>query len=150
MRKLSAVLLVSIVVLAIHVYAKDHKASGFLLHARYVALGYETAGGFVGEWDTDTFLSAKILPADRQALVNVSDAIKRWNRYVITIDPRQADLLIAVRAGRIASTNGGVIAEDGSIDPSTMKRRMPGIAIGTVVDAEAGPPRDYLAVLSRQ
>ena len=146
MRKFSAALLLSTVVLATQGYAKDPKLSALLLHGRYVALGYETAGGFVGEWDTDTFLSAKILAADRQALANVSDALKKWNRYVITIDPRQADLLIAVRAGRVASASGGVIVEGGSIDPRTMTPRTPGIGIGPVVGVEAGPPDDYLAV----
>jgi hypothetical protein len=125
-------------------YAKDPPLSAQLLHARYVALGFETANGFLGEWETESFISAKILPQDRQALANLSDALKKWNRYAITIDPQQAELLIAVRSGRLASASGGVRVHTGSIDPTG--RTTGGTAIGPVVGVEAGPPSDYLAV----
>ena len=146
MRKYGAALLLVVFFLSIQGNAKDPKLSAVLLHARYVAMGYETANGFLGEWETESFVSAKILPEDRQALANVSDAIKKWNRYAITIDPREAELLIAVRSGRLASANGGVHVETGSIDPTGTTRRTPGVGIGPVFGAEAGPPSDYLAV----
>ena len=147
MRKFGAALLLVVFFLAIQGNAKDPKLSAVLLHAWYVALGYETASGFVGEWETESFLlSAKILPEDRQALLNVSDAIQKWNRYAITIDPRQAELLIAVRSGRVASATGGIHVETGSIDPTGQTRRMPGVGIGPVFGAEGGPASDYLAV----
>jgi len=76
MRRVSAALLLSIFVFAIQGNAKDPKLPALLLQARYVALGYETANGFLGEWETESFVSAKILPEDRQALANVSDALK--------------------------------------------------------------------------
>jgi len=146
MRKVSAALLLSIFVFAVQGNAKDPKLPALLLHARYVAMGYETANGFLGEWETESFVSAKILPEDRQALANVSDALKKWNRYAITINPREAELLIAVRSGRLASANGGIHVETGSIDPTGTTRRMPGVGIGPVFGAEAGPPSDYLAI----
>src|SRR5580765_1277272 len=68
------------------------------------------------------------------------------NRYAITINPREAELLIAVRSGRLASANGGIHVETGSIDPTGTTRRMPGVGIGPVFGAEAGPPGDYLAI----
>ena len=148
MRKFGAALLLSIFVLAIQGHAKEPKLSNLLLHARYVALGFETARGFLGEWETESFVSANILPEDRRALANLSDAINKWNRYAVTIDPRQAELLIAVRAGRLASANGGIHIEAGSIDPTTGSRHTPGVGIGPMVGAEAGPPSDYLAVYS--
>lgn len=145
MHKFSGVLLLSVFVLVLQGYAKDPVLSAQLLHARYVALGFETAEGFLGEWETQAFVSAKILPGDRQALANVSDALKKWNRYAITIDPQQAEILIAVRSGRLASANGGIRVHTGSID-STGTARTSGTAIGPVVGVEAGPPSDYLAV----
>jgi len=146
MRRVSAALLLSIFVFAIQGNAKYPKLPALLLQARYVALGYETANGFLGEWETESFVSAKILLEDRQALANVSDALKKWNRYAITIDPREAELLIAVRSGRLASANGGIHVETGSIDPTGRTSRMPGVGIGPVFGAQAGPPSDYLAV----
>ena len=101
MRKFGAALLLSSFVVAIQGNAKEPKLSNLLVHARYVALGFETAGGFLGEWETESFVSANILPEDRRALINLSDAIKKWNRYAITIDPRQAELLIAVKSARV-------------------------------------------------
>ena len=146
MRKFSGALLLSLLVLGLRGYAKDPVLSAQLLHARYVALGFETANGFLGEWETESFISAKILPEDRQALANVSDAVKKWNRYAITIDPKQAEILIAVRSGRVASANGGIRVHTGSIDPTGTTTRSSGTTIGPVVGVEAGPPSDYLAV----
>jgi hypothetical protein len=144
MRKFSASLLLSVFLLALQGYAKDPVISSQLLHARYVALGFETANGFLGEWETESFVSAKILPEDRQALANVSDALKKWNRYIVTIEPRQAELLIVVRSGRLASAGGGIRIHTGSIDPTGTNTG--GTSIGPVVGAEAGPASDYLAV----
>jgi len=138
MRMSSRVLLLSIVVLVVQGYAKD-AVSALLLQARYVALGYETADGFLGEWETEAFTSAKILPEDRQALAHLSAALKKWNRHIVTVEPQQAEILIAVRAGRLASAGGGIRVHTGSIDPN-------GRGIGSVVGVEAGPPHDYLAV----
>ena len=92
MRKFGAALLVSVFVFSNQGNAREPKLSALLLQARYVALGFETAGGFLGEWETHAFVSANILPEDRQALANLSGALRKWNRYAITIDPRQAEL----------------------------------------------------------
>ena len=143
MRIFSRIVLVFIVVLVVQGYAKD-AVSAQLLHARYVALGYETANGFLGEWETEAFNSAKVLPEDRQALAHLSEALKKWNRYLVTIEPQQAEILIAVRSGRLASAGGGIRVHTGSIDPGGT---MPGgRGIGPVVGAEAGPRPDYLAL----
>ena len=143
MPKFNRVLLLSIVLLVVQGYAKD-ALPALLLHARYVALGYETANGFLGEWETEAFNSLKVLPEDRQALAHLSEALKKWNRFTVTIDPQQAEILIAVRAGRLASADGGIRVHTGSIDPTGT---MPGgRGIGPVVGVEAGPRQDYLAV----
>jgi len=143
MRRSSRVLLLSIVVLVVQGYAKN-AVSALLLQARYVALGYETANGFLGELETEAFNSTEVLPEDRQALAHLSEAIKKWNRYIVTIEPRQAEILIAVRSGRLASAGGGIRVHTGSIDPGGTTPG--GRGIGTVVGVEAGPRPDYLAV----
>lgn len=137
MRTFASALLLMLFVSALSLSAKPKaEISEQLLHAQYVALGYETANGFVSETD---LASTRILPEDREALENVRQALKSWKRYIITIEPRQAELLIAVRAGRLASVKTGVTVI-GSSGPGG------GVGIGPVVGAEAGPPNDYLAV----
>jgi hypothetical protein len=145
MRKLIGALLLPLFVLAIQGHAKGSVLSAQVLHARYVALGYETAGGFVEEFDIANFGTTKVESEDRRVLDNIHTAIKKWNRYVVTVDPRQADMLIAVRSGRLASATGGVRIHAGAIDP-TGRTTPAGTAIGPVYGAEGGPANDYLAV----
>jgi hypothetical protein len=140
MRKLTSALLLCFFVLAVQGYSKDRVLNTQVLHATYVALGYETAQGFISEFDEQAFISAKILPADRQSLGNVHDALAKWKRYTVTAEPRDAELLIAVRSGRLAAVNGGVLI--GNVPGVT---RGPG-GVAPVFGAEAGPPHDYLAV----
>jgi hypothetical protein len=85
MRKLTGALVLPLFVLAIQGYAKGPVLSAQVLHARYVALGYETAGGFVAEFDAASFGTTKIDSEDRRALDNVQTAINKWKRYVVTI-----------------------------------------------------------------
>lgn len=141
MRKFAGALLLSFFLLTLQGYAKAPVLSAQLLQARYVALGFETADGFLGEWETAAFVSAKILPEDRQALSNVHDSLAKWKRYIVTIEPRQAEMLIAIRSGRLASVNGGVRV--GNI-PVGVPGGRGGIA--PVFGGEAGPPNDYFAV----
>ena len=143
MRKFAMALLLGMLVLAFNGYAKEPVLSTELLHFQFVALGYETAQGFIDEFDEGAVLSAKILPVDREALENVRAALKKWNRYVIVIDPRQAELLIVVRSGRLASANEGVRIGTAPLGGPAMGR---GASIGPVFGGEAGPPSDYLAV----
>ena len=143
-RKIPVVLLVLIFFPAAQSNAKNPVIPGLVLQARYVCLGYETAEGFLAESDLRSFVSTKVEPDDRRALANIYDSFNRWKRYIITINPEEADMLIAVRSGRRASVFGGVSAGTGGVDPVTGRRTSR--QIGTVVGAEAGPPDDYLAV----
>lgn len=142
MRNLASALLLSFFFLALQGYAKEQALSAQVLQARYVALGFETAQGFLGEWEVASFTSMKLQPQDRQALSNVHDALAKWKRYVITVEPRQAEMLIAIRSGRLASANGGVRV--GSIPgvPGGPNSR----GIGPVFGGEVGPPNDLLTV----
>ncbi|HKR29220.1 MAG TPA: hypothetical protein VJT08_02015 [Terriglobales bacterium] len=144
MRKTSGVILLFSLVLVLQGYAKAPSIPALVLQARYVSLGYETAQGFIAETDFRSFASTKILPDDRQAIANIYDALSKWKRYTITIDPTWADMLIAVRTGRLASGTGGIRVGTGGVDPTTGRRTS--TSIGPVFGAEVGPPDDYLAV----
>lgn len=144
MRKTSGVIMLFSLVLVLQSYAKAPTIPALVLQARYVALGYETAEGFIAETDFRSFASTKIEPNDRQAISNIYDALSRWKRYTITINPADADMLIAVRTGRLASGTGGIRVGTGGVDPTTGRRTS--TSIGPVFGAEVGPPDDYLAV----
>lgn len=143
-RKTFGVLLVLTLLAALQSYAKAPTVPALILQARYVAIGYETAEGFIAETDFRSFTSAKVQPDDRQAIANIYDALSKWKRYTVTINPADADMLIAVRTGRRASGMGGVRVGTGGIDPTTGRRTSGGI--GPVFGAEVGPADDYLAV----
>lgn len=78
-----------------------------IARARYVALGYDTGDRFLSEAEA-LAQPDKILPEDQKALVAVRDQIESWAKYVITLRPEEAQLLVAVRAGRRAVVGGGV------------------------------------------
>jgi hypothetical protein len=73
-----------------------------LAQARYVALGYDLGDRFLSA--SDAIGDPDILPEDRQALADLSEQLEKWNRYEITRRPADADLFIAVRRGRRASS----------------------------------------------
>jgi len=144
MRKTSGLILLFSLLLVLQSYAKAPSIPALVLQARYVALGYETAEGFIAETDFRSFASTKVQPDDRQAIANVYNALSKWKRYTITINPAEADMLIAVRTGRVAAGTGGIRIGTGGIDPTTGRRTSS--SIGPVFGAEVGPADDYLAV----
>jgi hypothetical protein len=73
-------------------------------------------------------------PDDRQAVADVENAIRKWKRYTVVIRPEDADIVIAVRRGNIASVSGGFI----------IRANKPGVTTG----ATAGSPDDTLQVFS--
>jgi hypothetical protein len=77
-----------------------------IAQARYVALGYDLGDRFTSE--TEAIANPDVLPEERRALVAIADEIRRWGRYVVTVHPRDAELLIAVRIGRRGSIGGGI------------------------------------------
>jgi hypothetical protein len=77
-----------------------------LAHAQYVALGYDMGYGFLSDTSI-TREQFRVLSEDREALQRVREEIQKWKRYVITVKPEDAELLIAVRTGRLTSVNGG-------------------------------------------
>ena len=74
-----------------------------LAQARYVALGYDRGDGFVSETD----VRADVLPEERAALQAIRAGIEQWDKYQVVVRPGQAELLIAVRKGRLVAIGGG-------------------------------------------
>ena len=72
--------------------------------ARYVALGYDLGDGFV----SDTDVRAEVQPEERAALQAIRARLEEWGKYVEVVRPGDAELLIAVRKGRLVSLGGGV------------------------------------------
>lgn len=77
---------------------QEQVPTAILLNSRYV---------YVEAWDGDLF-NPHLLPEDRQAILDVQNALRDWNRYLITDKRRGAEILVVVRKGRIASVNAGV------------------------------------------
>lgn len=86
---------------------KKQHVPGQIVHARYVCLGYDVGDGFLSENDSIS-ASYEVFPEDRRILNSVRDEIEKWGKYVITVRPEQAQLLVAVRAGRTAGFTGGI------------------------------------------
>ena len=86
-------------------------------------------------------LKPGLFPEDREAIANVQDAFKDWNRYALTLHRNEADLIVIVRRGRLASAqmHGGV----GVGNPPMMGGSYPGhnpSATGNL--GPDGPDRD--------
>lgn len=77
-----------------------------IAQARYVALGYDLGDRFMSE--TAAIANPDVLPEERRALQAIADDIRRWGKYVVTVRPEDAELLIAVRIGRRASVDGAI------------------------------------------
>lgn len=124
-----------IAVIALPLTAGTPQLPRELARAKYVALGFETAGGFVSEYD---FKHLASIPEDRRALERVRAALEGWGKYHVTT-PEAAELLISLRAGRLASASGG-----GGVSAGTDRN-----PAGTVlVGGDIGPRADLLAVYS--
>src|SRR5512142_1567609 len=83
------------------------KVPAQLALARYVCLGYDMGQGFMSEQQSIS-QPYDLYPEDRQALEAVRNALEKWGKYAITVQPGDAELLIAVRIGRRASVRGGL------------------------------------------
>jgi len=102
--------------------------------------------------DGDAFRPG-LVPEDRQAIADVEDALRAWNRYSLTAQRNEAELLFIVRKGRIASVHVG-----GTIGTTPYPGQSPaggsgssgqgsgGTVRGVNVGGEAGPPDDILEV----
>jgi hypothetical protein len=85
----------------------------------------------------DNVADARIPPMDRQAVIDVQDAVREWGRYTLVYERKAADLILLVRKGRIVNTTNGVGIQAGSNMPT---------AIGPIYGADAGDPDDMIAI----
>jgi hypothetical protein len=129
------------------VQAKDKKqpvVSAVFAQARYVYVeavdGQELDPNLYGE--------------DREAIADVRDALQDWNRYSLTTERGQADLVIVVRKGRAASADVGMspggrpdsgVGAGGQI-PGQQRNNMPMGGPAVQMGTEAGPAEDFFEV----
>ena len=107
MRVQSCVLLLTLVTLPSTAGAAPKtRVPSLLERARYVALGYDVGDGFVSAAQISA-VAADTLTEERQALEAIRRDIEKWGRYIVTDRPEQAEILIAVRAGRRAALEVG-------------------------------------------
>ncbi|GAC1660076.1 MAG: hypothetical protein NVS9B15_24300 [Acidobacteriaceae bacterium] len=112
--------------------------------ARYVAIVPLNANSRA-DWFNETTVST----ADRELADAVLNALHSWGKYKYTIDPKNADLIIAVRAGRAAEMVTGPrlsvptirIGRSQQGSPSDVQPRL---GLNTAIDV--GPSEDALAV----
>jgi hypothetical protein len=83
----------ALVLFAIAAYAApaEYRTPPFpktLINAKYV---------YVAAYDGDQF-DQRLLPADRQAISSVQDAIQKWGRYTVVYRPEDADIVLMVES----------------------------------------------------
>ncbi len=93
-------------------------------------------------------LNPRLLAEDRQAIDDVENSLRQWNRYALTMNRGEAELVFVVRKGRLATVglHGGVSA--GSRVPPGQSSPIPGQGSTSELGAsgELGPPDDLLRV----
>jgi hypothetical protein len=103
-------------------------------NARYV---------YVQAEDGDEYTAA-LQDEDRVAIASVQDALHDWNRYALTSNANEAELVFVVRKGRIAGGRVGGSVGVGNPYPGQTTTTRTGMA-----EAEIGPPDDLLEVKVR-
>jgi hypothetical protein len=103
-------------------------------NARYV---------YVQAEDGDEYTAA-LQDEDRVAIASVQDALHDWNRYALTSNANEAELVFVVRKGRIAGGRVGGSVGVGNPYPGQTTTTRTGTA-----EAEIGPPDDLLEVKVR-
>jgi len=121
------------------VAASEAGPPALLVEARYVALGFDLGSGFVND---DPRLD--VLPEERAALSRIRDSLEAWGRYTVTLHPGDADLLIAVRKGRLVSVGAG-----GSGTPTSVVAGGGPVGVGRMANAQFSSPDDMIQVFDR-
>ena len=144
--KLAAPLLVCFLIVTLaQSKPKKPEVPAVFQNARYV---------YVEAVDGD-LLKPGLYPEDRQAISDVQDSIRAWNRYAIALNRNEADLVIVVRKARLAGAqvHGGVSGgtrtqpgqapnPDSSGGPILQGGRSAEVGAG----AEVGPDVDLLRI----
>src|ERR1039457_295470 len=99
-----------------------------VVHAKYV---------LVTTYTGDDLTNPHMMPDDRQAVLDVQDAIKKWGRYALAYRAKDADLILLVRKGHIAEALPGMRVGLGSTTKPS---------VGAEVPTDVGDSRDMLAL----
>jgi hypothetical protein len=75
---------------------------------------------YVEAVDGDEF-NPRLLPEDRQAIVDVEAALTKWNRYTLATRRSDADLVFVVRKGRVADADVAVSGGAGTTNGVSMQ-----------------------------
>lgn len=139
--KVALVLLLLLTLLDAQTAKKKPTTPAVFRNARYV---------WVEAFNGDEF-TPRVNPDDRQAIADVEDALRDWNRYSLTASRNEADLVFIVRKGRIATaTVGGTVgAGTGPVNRPVSSQRPAsgsGDGRGVEVGTEVGSPDDILEV----
>ena len=113
---------------------------------------FQTARSVYVEADQGDITRLGVYSEDRQAVSDVQSGLLDWNRYTVVPRRDQADLILVVRRGRLAATEGrGNLSVSARPGPSPSRGGLPG-SLGSDNDigaaSEAGPDDDLLAVYS--
>ena len=92
----------------------------------------------VTNYFSDNLADPSVPPADRQAVIDVQDAIRDWGRYTLVYDRKGAELIFLVRKGRTAETRDSIHIHGGSNQPTP--------SLGHETQRDVGDPQDMLAV----
>ena len=158
--KLIVPVALALIVAAPLALAKDKKKTDLpavFNNARYV---------YVEAEDGD-IMNPRLFPEDREAIADVQDELKDWNRYAVALNQSDAELVMVVRRGRLVALQGhggvgiGSRPELGGSYPGNGPGNSPGNRnpagsdnrggdVSTEIGgrAEAGPPDDTLRIYS--
>jgi len=141
--KRSLALLFAVFVLAAAALAGDKSnLPRQILHARYV---------YVTDLQGRSDISPAMQTDDRHAVNEVQDALRHWGRYIVVLRPEEADIVIAMRSGRLIAARGTSGIPVGGVQigyprgdvPNSPPPDRPGVGVGV----DAGPSDDLLEVL---
>jgi hypothetical protein len=122
---------------------KPKKQSGLSAafeNARYV---------YVKALEGDALRRPEVYPEDRQAIEDVENGVRNWNRYVVTTNLGDADLVFVVRKARAvgAQVRGGIgVGQSGPRQQSGQDPRQTPTGDSVGAGMEVGPADDLLQV----
>jgi hypothetical protein len=125
--------------LLVFVLPSEAGPPALLAQAQYVALGYDLGTGFVPDDPR-----ADVFPEERTALARIRDSLDSWTRYKLVLRPGDADLLIAVRKGRLVSVGAG-----GSGTPTSVVAGGGPVGVGRMASGQVSSPDDMIEVFDR-
>ncbi len=120
---------------------KKSDVSAVFANARYV---------YVRAQDGD-IMRPSLYPEDRDAISDVQDGVRAWDRYALTISREHADLIFVVRKGRMVAAQTHVGISSGPMSPGGQPRQpgqLPGNSDEVGVGGEVGPSDDILQVFT--